>query len=200
MRQFLQTDDSVDLAILDSRMPGERSSSLALHLKELGIPLVMMLASPEMMQFAVENHLQLLAKPFRSTELRSAIEEGVIARHGKDQAESEAREALVRRANLGIRANQGSRSGGTVSSTAFIQGCSWHGPAPDCEDAVRATIIIPTYQAEATLGRALESALDQTMRDYETIVAAEASTDATWEWVQSGRPLYPLLRGVSRDG
>src|SRR5260221_10837291 len=201
MRQFLQTDDSVDLAILDSRMPGERSSSLALHLEELGIPLVMMLASPEMMQFAVENHLQLLAKPFRSVELRSAIEEAIICHHGKDQAESEAREALVRRANLGIRANQGSRSVGTVSSssTEFIQGCSWHGPALDSEDAVRATIIIPTYQAEATLARAIESALDQTMRDIEIIVADDASTDATWEMVTTWLAKEPRLRGLRSE-
>jgi DNA-binding response OmpR family regulator len=85
MHQFLRSDDSVDLVILDSVIPGERSSSLARHLLELAMPLVLMLAGPDMMQFAAENHLQLLAKPFRSGELRSAIEDAVIGHHQNDQ-------------------------------------------------------------------------------------------------------------------
>src|SRR5258707_10636593 len=41
MRDFLETDDTVDCVILDALMPGEVSASLALHLKERGIPVVM---------------------------------------------------------------------------------------------------------------------------------------------------------------
>ena len=38
MRDFLETDDTVDCVILDALMPGEVSASLALHLKKHGIP------------------------------------------------------------------------------------------------------------------------------------------------------------------
>jgi succinoglycan biosynthesis protein ExoO len=45
---------------------------------------------------------------------------------------------------------------------------------------ILATIVVPTYCAEATLGRALRSALDQTLRDIEIIVVDDASTDGSW--------------------
>jgi DNA-binding response OmpR family regulator len=73
MRDFLETGDTVDCVILDALMPGESSASLALHLKEKGIPVVMISGSPEAMKYAADNGLQLLAKPFRSQELYSAV-------------------------------------------------------------------------------------------------------------------------------
>ena len=74
MRDFLETDDTVDCVILDALMPGEASASLALHLKERGIPVVMISGSPEAMKYAMDNGLQLLRKPFHLQELYSAVD------------------------------------------------------------------------------------------------------------------------------
>ena len=73
MRDFLETDDTVDCVILDALMPGEVSASLALHLKERGIPVVMISGSLDATKDAADNGLQLLRKPFRSQELYSAV-------------------------------------------------------------------------------------------------------------------------------
>src|SRR5947208_15375914 len=40
MRQFLEGDDPVDAIVLDAAMPGEARATLALHAKDLGLPLV----------------------------------------------------------------------------------------------------------------------------------------------------------------
>jgi two-component system OmpR family response regulator len=73
MRDFLETGDTVDCVILDALMPGEPSASLALHLKEHGIPVVMISGRLDPMKDAADNGLQLLRKPFRSQELYSAV-------------------------------------------------------------------------------------------------------------------------------
>jgi two-component system, OmpR family, response regulator len=73
MRDFLQTADSVDCVVLDALMPGEGGISLALHLKEVGLPVVVISGSPEVMERAVEDDRQLLPKPFRAKELYDAI-------------------------------------------------------------------------------------------------------------------------------
>ena len=73
MRDFVDTGDTVDCVILDALMPGEASASLALHLKERGIPVVMISGSPEAMKYAMDNGLQLLRKPFHLQELYSAV-------------------------------------------------------------------------------------------------------------------------------
>jgi DNA-binding response OmpR family regulator len=64
MRDFLETGDTVDCVILDALMPGEASASLALHLKERSISVVMISGSPDAMKYAMDNGLQLLRKPF----------------------------------------------------------------------------------------------------------------------------------------
>jgi two-component system OmpR family response regulator len=73
MRDSLETGDTVDCVILDALMPGEASASLALHLKGRDIPVVMISGSPEAMEYAADNGLQLLRKPFRLQELYSAV-------------------------------------------------------------------------------------------------------------------------------
>ena len=73
MRDFLETGGTVDCVILDALMPGEVSASLALHLKERGIPVVMISGSLDATKDAADNGLQLLRKPFRSQELYSAV-------------------------------------------------------------------------------------------------------------------------------
>lgn len=73
MRDFLQGDDPVDALVLDMLMPGDSNTTLALHAKELGLPVVMISGSLEAMQFAAENNLQLLCKPFRMRDLVNAV-------------------------------------------------------------------------------------------------------------------------------
>jgi DNA-binding NtrC family response regulator len=63
----------ISAVVLDGDMYGEKSASLADHLKGLSIPLVMISGSPTIMEFAQENGLQLLSKPFKSDELDEAI-------------------------------------------------------------------------------------------------------------------------------
>jgi DNA-binding NtrC family response regulator len=73
MREFLKKDGSIDAVVLDAVMPGEGSPVLALHARDLGLAVVMMSGSPELMQFATENGLQLLEKPFRAQQLVNAL-------------------------------------------------------------------------------------------------------------------------------
>ena len=83
MREFLRTDDSVDLVIIDC--PGDRSSSDALYLRRLGMPFVMMSGNPDMMLFAVENGLQMVGKPFEAAQLRAATEWACIPQHKESE-------------------------------------------------------------------------------------------------------------------
>jgi two-component system, OmpR family, response regulator len=73
MREFLDGDDPVDAIVLDAAMPGEASVTLALLAKELGLPLVMVSGSPDDMQFATDNGLQMLEKPFKAQQLIDAL-------------------------------------------------------------------------------------------------------------------------------
>jgi DNA-binding NtrC family response regulator len=73
MRDFLQTADPVDCVVLDVLMPGEGNISLALHLKEVGLPVVVISGSHDAMDRAEEYNLQLLRKPFHAQELFDAV-------------------------------------------------------------------------------------------------------------------------------
>lgn len=73
MRQFLEGDDPVDAIVLDAAMPGEARATLALHAKDLGLPLVVTSGNPDDMQFALDNGIQLLEKPFKAQHLVDAI-------------------------------------------------------------------------------------------------------------------------------
>jgi len=65
---------AVDAIVLDCKMAGEPTAQLALHAKQLHLPVVMISGSPEAIEFARENELQLLHKPFRIADLQGAIE------------------------------------------------------------------------------------------------------------------------------
>jgi succinoglycan biosynthesis protein ExoO len=86
-----------------------------------------------------------------------------------------------------------------VSATSATVRCSWRGPARGSDEPVRATIIIPTYQSAATLARAIQSAVDQTMRDIEIIVADDGSTDATWPMIEDWLDREPRLRALRNE-
>jgi DNA-binding NtrC family response regulator len=79
MREILASEATpkVDAIVLDCLMPGEPSAQLALHAKSLSLPVVMTSGSQVAMQFAEENDLQLLIKPFRTPELLRAISEAL---------------------------------------------------------------------------------------------------------------------------
>ena len=47
--------------------------------------------------------------------------------------------------------------------------------------APRISVIIPTYNRRALIGRAVDSALNQTEKDIEVIIADDGSTDGTAE-------------------
>jgi two-component system OmpR family response regulator len=73
MRDFVTAGDPVDCVILDALMPGEANISLVLHLKDVGIPVVVISGSPDAMERAEEYNLQLLRKPFHTQELYDAV-------------------------------------------------------------------------------------------------------------------------------
>jgi succinoglycan biosynthesis protein ExoO len=72
----------------------------------------------------------------------------------------------------------------------------WISPARRSTETVGVTIVIPTFQAEATLSRALQSVHDQTLRDIEIIVADDGSTDSSWRQIIEWLPKEPRLRAL----
>lgn len=63
------------------------------------------------------------------------------------------------------------------------------------EPSPKVSVVIPAYNREATVGRAIESALSQTLADLEVIVVDDASTDGTARAVESVTdPRVRLLR------
>jgi DNA-binding response OmpR family regulator len=77
MRDILRTDDRIDAIVLNAVAPGESGASLARHAKDLGLPVVMISGSPEIISFAAEHGLQLLLKPFRAEELYAALDKAL---------------------------------------------------------------------------------------------------------------------------
>ena len=69
-------------------------------------------------------------------------------------------------------------------------------PARSSGEAVGVTVIIPTYQAEATLSRALQSALGQTTGEIEVIIADDGSTDSSWRLIADWLLREPRLRAL----
>ena len=72
----------------------------------------------------------------------------------------------------------------------------WISPIQTPRSPVAVTIAIPAYQAEATLGRAIESALGQTMSDIEVIVADDRSSDSSWAQITGWLARNPRIRAL----
>jgi len=68
---------------------------------------------------------------------------------------------------------------------------TFHRPVP-----VGVTVVIPTFDAAATLDHAVESVLGQTMRDIEVIVVDDASTDSSWATIGRWLREDPRLRAI----
>ena len=79
MREILIGNHSIDAVVLDCAMPGEPSAQLALHAKKLLLPVVMISGQAEAMQFAADNRLQLLEKPFQMPDLLSGVQEAIAS-------------------------------------------------------------------------------------------------------------------------
>ncbi len=73
MRDVLKIDDGVDCVVLDVLLPGEDGVSLALQLKESGVPVVIISGGLDAVEYAEENNLQLLQKPFNTHQLYAAV-------------------------------------------------------------------------------------------------------------------------------
>src|SRR3954452_20297902 len=69
----------VDAVVLDCLMPGELGPDLALHARSLRLPVVLISGSADAMEFADENGLQLLAKPFHFDDLIAALEKALLS-------------------------------------------------------------------------------------------------------------------------
>lgn len=65
--------------------------------------------------------------------------------------------------------------------------------------APRVSVVVAAHQAAATLGRALDSALDQGMRDLEVLVVDDASTDGTADLVRARAKQDPRVRLIRLD-
>lgn len=72
-----------------------------------------------------------------------------------------------------------------ATPTIALQDATEFWVTPDFSGArsLDVTVIIPSYNAGATLGRALRSVLDQGVRDLEVIVVDDASRDMSWNLV-----------------
>jgi glycosyltransferase involved in cell wall biosynthesis len=62
-----------------------------------------------------------------------------------------------------------------------------------------ASILIPVFNREKLVQRAIQSALAQTLRDIEVIVVDNASTDSTWEVVQELARVDGRIRAYRND-
>jgi DNA-binding NtrC family response regulator len=63
----------IDAVVLDATVRSKTAVSLALHVKDLQLPLVMISGSPAAIEFADTNGLQLLSKPLRMDDLFVAL-------------------------------------------------------------------------------------------------------------------------------
>ncbi|MDB5394506.1 MAG: hypothetical protein JWM91_2012 [Rhodospirillales bacterium] len=72
----------------------------------------------------------------------------------------------------------------------------WLSPLSGAHEPVIATVVIPTFSAATTLGRAIRSALNQTLQNIEVIVVDDASTDGSWDLIRTFVSEDSRLRAV----
>ena len=69
-------------------------------------------------------------------------------------------------------------------------------PTTQRRPAPRVSVGMPAYNAEATIGTAIESILDQTLGDFELIISDNASNDGTWQIIQAFERRDPRVVGI----
>jgi len=80
-RQALQSSAERFIAVvMATPLPDEDSASLGVHIRDLGLPLVVMSGSDEEMNKAADRGLQLLHKPFRRPALLDALSTAMASR------------------------------------------------------------------------------------------------------------------------
>lgn len=77
MRAFLESN-RVDAVVLDYVMQGESGYSLALYAESLGIAVIMISASVEIMRIRERSGLKLLPKPFRRHQLLAVLDSVLV--------------------------------------------------------------------------------------------------------------------------
>lgn len=70
---------------------------------------------------------------------------------------------------------------------------------PEAQDAVRVSVVMPTYNAERYLAQAIDSVLAQTYRDFEFIIVNDGSSDGTLEIAEAYARKDPRIRIVSQE-
>lgn len=61
------------------------------------------------------------------------------------------------------------------------------------------SVIIPCYNMEAYIERAIKSVLDQTFRNWQLIVVDDGSTDGSWAAIERALGTDPRCTGIRTD-
>jgi succinoglycan biosynthesis protein ExoO len=86
---------------------------------------------------------------------------------------------------------------GTHRPSVTLQDAGSYWITPNAPDRrLAATVLVPAFNAAATLERALASVRDQTLAELEIIVIDDASTDGTWEIIEAMLAAEPRLRAI----
>lgn len=67
----------------------------------------------------------------------------------------------------------------------------------DMEEKI--SVVIPAYNAENTLERAVDSVYAQTYKNLELIVVNDGSSDRTWQCIEKLKNRYPDLKAVNKE-
>ncbi len=67
----------------------------------------------------------------------------------------------------------------------------------DMEEKI--SVVIPAYNAEATLERAVASVYAQTYKNLELIVVNDGSVDGTWQCIERLKSKYPDLKAINKE-
>jgi CheY-like chemotaxis protein len=79
LREFLTSGDPADAVVLDASIELDHSAALTRDLKKRRIPVVVISGNPAALEFAYNQHRQVLPKPFRSHQLYDALHQALTS-------------------------------------------------------------------------------------------------------------------------